>query len=247
MGRVAGHDIHMVQQNYGDALQSRSYGAVAPTSRRVRVRSRTTRFQFLPGQGSSCRTRPLSSRFPADSSYRSARYSCIHVTARSEYCFSCSAGIFEEDVAETPANVTERKKAAHSQNHAPGTDVPVESLSAVNGQIASLLHFFALPTTPYLVKTNGFLTVSNRVTVSGFHAVFISGLPKLPCLFTLSLSFPLQCRFTIVHSYQVLSSTTRQARFWHPTCNRTSRRRCVGRLEFKAWRSVSAGRLSELC
>ena len=242
MGRVAGHHVHMVQQNNGTFCSGGSYGAGAPTSRPSgRIFERTVFNSFLVKN--SFIESPLPPHCPADSSYRSANTPASISRTDPNTASLSPAGIFEEDVAETPANVTELKESAHSRTTLAVQMFQWNPSRLSTGKLPPYCIFLRFQPRPILVKTNGFLTVSNRVTISGFHAVFISGLPKLPCPFHSLPVIPCPCRSTIAIVIKCLA-LERTGSIWHPTCNRTSRRRCVGRLEFKAWRSVSAGRLS---
>src|ERR1035441_10479879 len=78
---------------------------------------------------------------------------------------------------------------------------------------------------------------------SFFHAVFISGFPKLPCHLHLAWLFYLgETIMSIVINHLAHQPS---GLVWHPTCNRDSSAAVSRRPEFKAKRSVSAGRFSE--
>src|SRR5277367_2230922 len=110
------------------------------------------------------------------------KYSCIQVTARSEYCCRCSVGIREEArkegasvAAESAEENTSAKPVAefnaneisiiaiHPPNSPKRPDLPAHAFSFSRFAIPNCSSNFSLPNTPT------------------FHAVFISGLPKLPC------------------------------------------------------------------
>ena len=105
--------------------------------RPARIRRRDS--QFLPGRGSSFRTPPHRISLPGGLVVSMRRYSCIHVTAKSEYCCMWSAGIREEpedsslQINPTSTNVSLNMAAHRRTRHRPNP----HPVSAIRSQKAS--------------------------------------------------------------------------------------------------------------
>ncbi len=153
------------------------YAESAPTNPRAPAHTRTPDSQSLLHPESSCRTPPPAFHFPEDSSYRPARYSCIHVTARSEYCCNCSAEIRDDAIT------GDSDQPINGQATANVTSTPAQTCAKHFPLNKFLLPKFddypSMVTRGYLLRTDR----TNSLTCTRFsHAVFISGFPKLPCL-----------------------------------------------------------------
>jgi hypothetical protein len=170
------------------------------------------------------------------------KYSCIHFTARSEYSCRFSAGM------RSAGRCNCGDEAAPCPQVVPDRIVPVK---IVPNKIALDKTHVATPgLTPHW-PTLRLPCPTHRApkrTLPGkadFHAVFISGSPKLPC--------PRPQGYLSRLQGTTMSIDIKHLRLqpflpiWHPTCIRNRevrRRRELGAGEFKARRCVSAGRLS---
>src|ERR1700677_4876085 len=108
------------------------------------------------------------------------KYSCNHVTARSEYCCMRSVGMRDDAMPDDVSSV----RASDSRAVVPAQACPTK-LSSI--AIAATTMPVPAPTQPLLDSK------SSSPRPSPMHAVFISGLPKLPSRNLVSLHFsPLQ-------------------------------------------------------
>ena len=155
------------------------------------------------------------------------------------------------------ANVPDEPSAAHPTfEQGSNNNVPSASTSRTktlpprfplnpepNRKSASQFVRWLLGVTPPGYGPGTLLHYRGPETQPFFHAVFISGFPKLPCPLHTARRFNLGgTTMSIVIKY--LAHQPRGL-VWHPTCNRNGRAAVAGRPQFQAKRGVSAGRFSE--
>ena len=225
MGRVAGHHVHVVQQDDVGASPRRWCGNARPQIPAPRRVSRTPGFQFLPRLISSCKIPPPRISFPGGFVV-STRRVLLHPRSRPD---PNTAQIALLKCATTPSPMTRMDQPVNDkqpQLHNLVTssletcaDISLDKFLLPN---LSMVTLRSLPVVSYLPPHDS-LTTHHCL----FHAVFISGFPKLPCACTCRLSLTSRRAATIFIDINDLARSTLSA-IWHPTCNRTDRRHRSG-------------------
>ena len=186
-------------------------GILAHKSPRPGVYSNDAILDSLLHRESSCKTRPLCISFPGGFVVSMRRYSCIQVTASSEYCCICSAGICDGANAARANPCSKMRTTEHTMQSQQFLFTPPNRNQLRKHVLHRNLHveFEYSADAP-----TGKIAASGRF----FHAVFISGFPKLPCRFVCSLSSRPVQGYNVLR-YQAVSELQRRTRFGIATCN----------------------------
>jgi hypothetical protein len=168
------------------------------------------------------------------------KYSCIHVTARSEYCCMCSAEMRDDAITLDAPSVLHPTLRQGNSSAAAALNITPSQTEALLTQLWQLRSPDDKSPSPVFVgyqtvapppaSRTGLVPRTSRLEAPVFHAVFISGLPKLPCSPCPSCLFRLNGTTMSIDIKHLASQPS--GSIWHPNCNRTGRCQRGRRPEF---------------